>query len=77
MKFDTIVLERVKGMAIITFGRSGRVNAVSIGMYQKIHTALEEVTKDKRKKVLVVAGARQGFMLVATLMESQRVCLHL
>ena len=61
MNLDSLILERVKGMGIITVSRSGRFNAVSRFMYQEIHTVLEVVKKDKSEKVLVLTVGGRGF----------------
>ncbi|MFC1885823.1 enoyl-CoA hydratase/isomerase family protein [Thermodesulfobacteriota bacterium] len=61
MAFETILLEKKKGIAVITLNRPERLNAFIPQMNDELKTAVEDVTGDGDVRVLVLTGAGRGF----------------
>lgn len=61
LQYQTIVLEKSKGVATLTLNRPRRFNAINTDMLRELQVAIEEVSQDDEVKVLVVTGAGAGF----------------
>lgn len=61
MEYKEILLEKEGGVAILTFNRPEKLNALSFSMRGEIHAAMQEVQEDDGVRALIVTGAGRGF----------------
>ncbi len=61
MEYKTILLEKRNGVAIITFNRPEKLNAVSPELRSEFLSALDELEVDDEVKVVIVTGAGCAF----------------
>ena len=61
MKYKTIVVEKVDGVATITLNRPEKLNAVNIEMRLEFLKALDELEIDDEVRVVIVTGAGRAF----------------
>ncbi|HAY22145.1 MAG TPA: hypothetical protein DCY27_08260 [Desulfobacterales bacterium] len=67
--YETIVLEKENGTAILTLNRPEKLNAVNMTMRSEILAALSEIESDEGVKVLIVTGSGRGFCAGADVNE--------
>ena len=61
MSFETLLLEKKEGIAVLTLNRPERMNALNPKMSEELVQALQEVNQDDESRVLVVTGAGKAF----------------
>lgn len=61
MKYETIIYEKEKGIATLTYNRPERRNAINYQMADEMFAAVEEAKDDDEVRVLIVTGAGQAF----------------
>jgi enoyl-CoA hydratase/carnithine racemase len=61
MKYKTIVVEKVDGVATITLNRPEKLNAVNLEMRLEFLKALDELEIDDEVRVVIVTGAGRAF----------------
>ena len=61
MDFENIILMKEGGIATITLNRPDKLNAINAKMAQELVLSVDEVTRDKETKVVVLTGAGRGF----------------
>jgi len=61
MAYETITLKKQNHVAVITFNRPGKLNAVNHQMTTELLAAVEDVAKDNAIRVVVLSGAGRGF----------------
>jgi len=61
MIYEEIAFEKEKGVAIITFNRPDKLNALSPRLRVDIARAIDDVSDDEETRVLVITGAGRGF----------------
>ena len=61
MSFETLLLEKKEGIAVLTLNRPERMNALNPQMAGELVQALQEVNQDDEARVLVVTGAGKAF----------------
>ncbi len=61
MSFETLLLEKKEGIAVLTLNRPERMNALNPKMAGELVQALQEVNQDDEVRVLVVTGAGKAF----------------
>ena len=66
--YETILLERRGAVAILTFNRPDRLNAINRQVMAEVPAAVEQVRRDDEIRALVVTGAGKGFCAGADLM---------
>ena len=66
--YETIVVERRGHVAILTFNRPDRLNAINRTVMAEVPTAIEAIRRDDEVRALVVTGAGKGFCAGADLM---------
>jgi enoyl-CoA hydratase len=71
-----LLIERRNANVILTLNRPDRLNAVSREMYAAIVTSLEEMSKDKAVRALILTGAGRAFCAGADLKAHQRSPLN-
>ena len=59
--YETISLERENGIAILTLNRPESLNALSFKLIEDLHTAFDELDRDLKSRVLIMAGAGRAF----------------
>jgi enoyl-CoA hydratase len=59
--YQTIQLERMEAVAILTLSRPERMNAIDKQMLGELRDALDDVERDDELRVLVVKGAGGNF----------------
>jgi len=66
--YETLTLERRGAVAILTFNRPERLNAINRQVMAEVPAAVEQVRRDDEARALVVTGAGKGFCAGADLM---------
>jgi len=66
--YETILLERRGAVAVLTFNRPDRLNAINRQVMAEVPAAVEQVRRDDEVRALVVTGAGKGFCAGADLM---------
>jgi len=66
--YETLTLERRGHVAILTFNRPERLNAINRQVMSEAPAAVEQVRRDDEIRALVVTGAGKGFCAGADLM---------
>ena len=61
MNGETIILEKKENIAKITLNRPDKLNAIDVGTFRKLLSALADVNDDDEMRVLVITGAGRGF----------------
>lgn len=61
MDYETIVLKKQNNIAILTFNRPEKLNAVNHQMTVDLLSAINDVAKDNEVRVLVLTGAGRAF----------------
>ena len=61
MKYETITVERESGVATITLNRPDRRNAYNMQMLYDLDSALRDLARDDKAKVVVLTGAGVAF----------------
>lgn len=61
MKYETIIYEKEKGIATLTFNRPEVRNAINYQMAEEMFAVVEEAKDDDEVRVLIVTGAGRGF----------------
>ena len=60
-KYNTIILEKKDGVAILTLNRPETLNAWNEDMTREVTNVIGSVDRDKNVRVLVITGAGRGF----------------
>jgi len=59
---DEVLLEEVRPqVALLTLNRPDRLNALSWGVVDELHAALDRLERDNRTRLVVLTGAGRGF----------------
>ncbi|MFC2006447.1 enoyl-CoA hydratase/isomerase family protein [Chloroflexota bacterium] len=61
MDYETILLGKEGGVAVITLNRPEKLNALNVEMRAELASAITELNEDDDTKVLVFTGAGRGF----------------
>jgi len=61
MAYETIIYEKEKGIATLTFNRPQAMNAENRQMVSEVDAAKEDAMNDDEVRVLIVTGAGRGF----------------
>jgi len=61
MQYETIVVEKKDGVAVITLNRPEKLNAVNLEMRLEFLDALENLEVDEEIRVVIVTGAGRAF----------------
>src|SRR5688572_2468479 len=61
MKFETILVDIVDGVATITFNRPHKKNAMSPALHRDMTAALDQLRYDAAARVVLVTGAGDAF----------------
>jgi len=61
MSYETLLLEKKEGVAVLTLNRPERMNALNAKMAEELPEALKKVNRDDEARVLVVTGAGKAF----------------
>jgi len=59
--YQTIVLEKINGVANLTLNRPDRLNSFNVEMHQELQSALDDIATDGETRCLVLTGAGRGF----------------
>ncbi len=59
--YDTIILEKRDGAAILTLNRPDRLNSFTEHMHQEMQDALTKIESDRDIRALLLTGAGRGF----------------
>jgi enoyl-CoA hydratase len=62
MAYNTILLEKTEGIAILTFNRPDKLNALNREMAAELGRVLDEVAQDQEIRVLVLTGQGRAFI---------------
>ncbi|MGX5174261.1 2-(1,2-epoxy-1,2-dihydrophenyl)acetyl-CoA isomerase PaaG [Aliikangiella sp. IMCC44653] len=59
--YQTIVVEKNKGVAKLTLNRPERLNSFNVEMHQELQTALDDIATDGESRCLLITGSGRGF----------------
>lgn len=69
MAYETVILTKEEGVAVLTLNRPDKLNAVNMKMREEILEILAEMEKDNDIRVLIVTGNGRGFCSGADINE--------
>ncbi|NLC77335.1 MAG: enoyl-CoA hydratase/isomerase family protein [Clostridia bacterium] len=69
MAYETVILNKEDGIAVLTLNRPDKLNAVNMQMREEILGILAELEADPEIRVLIVTGAGRGFSAGADINE--------
>ncbi|MGW0183397.1 enoyl-CoA hydratase-related protein, partial [Nocardia sp. NPDC003345] len=69
--FETILLERKDGVALITLNRPKALNALNAQVLDDVIAALDEVERDDEIGAVVITGSERAFAAGADIKEMQ------
>ncbi|GAA2094164.1 enoyl-CoA hydratase/isomerase family protein [Actinomadura alba] len=56
-----LIVERRAGVAVLTLARPKRLNAVTPGLVEELHTALDALTADTATRIVILTGQGRAF----------------
>jgi enoyl-CoA hydratase len=72
MQFETLLVDKMDGVAVITLNRPKKLNAVSLEMRLEFLDLLDNLAVDDEVRVVVVTGAGRAFCAGADISEFQK-----
>ena len=69
MKYESILMERKDGIAIITLNRPEKLNAITAKLRSEFLNALDDLEVDDNVQVVIVTGAGRAFCVGADIAE--------
>ncbi|ENU59728.1 Enoyl-CoA hydratase [Acinetobacter guillouiae MSP4-18] len=73
MQFETILLEKHKGVGLITLNRPKALNALNSKLIQEVNLALDDLEKDQDIGCMVLTGSEKAFAAGADIKEMARL----
>lgn len=73
MQFETILLEKHKGVGLITLNRPKALNALNSKLIQEVNLALDDLEKDQNIGCMVLTGSEKAFAAGADIKEMARL----
>jgi len=73
MSYETILLDRLDGMGILTLNRPKVFNAINAQMIREMKAAIEELHQDLTVGVVIITGAGKAFQSGADIEELSRM----
>ena len=61
MDYQTIILRKEEGIAILTLNRPEKMNAINAQMTEELVSTLDDIDEDDQVRVLVITGTGRGF----------------
>jgi 2-(1,2-epoxy-1,2-dihydrophenyl)acetyl-CoA isomerase len=61
MGYEAILYDRHEHVAVLTLNRPERLNAISPGLRDEVHEAVEAAREDDEVRALIITGAGRGF----------------
>jgi enoyl-CoA hydratase/carnithine racemase len=71
MGYETVIYQKEKGIATLTFNRPEVMNALNLQMFAELRSAIDEARDDDEVRVLIVTGAGRGFQAGEDVKEIQ------
>lgn len=71
MQYNTVLLEKKDGIAIITLNRPDKLNAINAQLKSEFFNVLDQLEVDSEVKVVIVTGAGDAFCAGADIAEFQ------
>ena len=71
MQYETLLVEKKDGVAVVTLNRPDKLNAVSLDMRLEFLDLLDNLTVDDEVRVVIVTGAGRAFCAGADISEFQ------
>jgi 2-(1,2-epoxy-1,2-dihydrophenyl)acetyl-CoA isomerase len=59
--YETIILEKQNGVAILTLNRPDRLNSFNVQMHEELQNALDGIATDGKTRCLMITGEGRGF----------------
>ena len=59
--YQTIVVDKVDGVATLTLNRPDKLNSFNVEMHKELQTALDDIANDDSTRCLLITGAGRGF----------------
>jgi 2-(1,2-epoxy-1,2-dihydrophenyl)acetyl-CoA isomerase len=59
--YQTIILEKINGVAKLTLNRPDKLNSFNVQMHQELQGALDDIAMDGETRCLLLTGAGRGF----------------
>ena len=72
MQYETLLVEKKDGVAVVTLNRPDKLNAVSLEMRLEFLDLLDKLTVDDEVRVVIVTGAGRAFCAGADISEFQQ-----
>ena len=72
MQFETLLVDKMDGVAVVTLNRPEKLNAVSLEMRLEFLDLLDHLTVDDEVRVVIVTGAGRAFCAGADISEFQQ-----
>ena len=69
MQFQTIKVDKIDGVAVVTLNRPQKLNAVNLDMRREALEALRELQRDDNVLVIIITGAGEAFCAGADISE--------
>ncbi|MBC7344065.1 MAG: enoyl-CoA hydratase/isomerase family protein [Clostridia bacterium] len=73
MKYSTVHVERVDGVALLQLNRPDKLNALSPQLVRDMKDAIEELSSGGKMRVLIITGSGRAFCAGADISEIQKL----
>jgi len=72
MEYKNLIIDRTGDIAVVSFNRPEKLNALSIDLHNEIQTVTNEFNEDARTRVVIFTGKGKDFSVGADLTDPKR-----
>jgi len=72
MEYKNLIVERTENIAVVSFNRPAKLNALSLDLHNEIQTIADEFNEDARTRVVIFTGKGKDFSAGADLTDPKK-----